>query len=587
MNPKTPTRVQEINAEIARQGNKGFSVAPSAPTYVPPVTPPSTITTNDLAPVTPINIPTPSAPSTASAGDSAGITAKITNDYNSIQNELKTAQEQARQQVSESKSSLLQKLGMKSDAVTEKANAMQTPEFLAKQKAVNDAYSEVQKLDQAQRAELEALNTQGLTAQGSQSAQAGIQRKYALARANLSVVYDVANRDYQSAIENIDRSAALKQEAVQPFIDYYSQILQSDLSQFSKAEQNTLQLKLADYEKKQKDITAVGDILKTAVTNGVQLSTQDVNKINSFTNPNDALGYLASRGISLADPLERQIKQAQLNKASLEIEKLKNEADSGKPLTGEFGNIVNIASSLTASSKVKESKLAITQALSTQNYPGAYALIANNVEEALTGTNKTRFSSARTDISVMSGMRNAIQDYVDAGGDIGFLKGTADQISKKFGQLATDPKFASLAVQLDREFQAYRNEMTGAAFTPQESAEYAKVNPRSNATLDLNLATIDGAISQLANRVKSTVDTRVPGSNKIYDLAFAKSDEVNSSTPVGDVQTVNGVKYIKAQDGLYYPENQTTSKTNTSTPQYTNTNTVPSLDSFGSLFKFK
>lgn len=326
MNPneiKVPNRVAQINAEIARQGNKGYSVAPnttdsSGNLLTPQI--PTTITSSMLGSnVAPINLPTPTPPSTAGAGLSGEVTAKITNDYNNLANELKTAQEQAKEQADSTKSGLLEKLGLKSQAVEDKAAAYQTPEFLAKQKAVNDAYSEVQKLDAAQRSELEALNAQGLTGAGSQSAQAGISRKYSLARANLAVVYDVANRDLQSAVENIDRAAALKQEAVQPFVDYYSKILDGDLSAFSKAEQNTLQLRLSEYQRKQDDISKVGEILKTAVANGVQLSSQDVTKINSFDNPNDALGYLASKGISLQNPVDAQIKQAQLDKINADI----------------------------------------------------------------------------------------------------------------------------------------------------------------------------------------------------------------------------------------------------------------------------
>ena len=123
----------------------------------------------------------------------------------------------------------------------------------------------------------------------------------------------------------------------------------------------------------------------------------------------------------------------------------------------------------------------------------------------------------------MEGMRTAIQNYVDAGGDVGFLKGKVDSIAKKFGQLKTDPKFSALATQLEREFQTYRNTMTGAAFSPGESAEYAKVNPRAGAQLDLNLATIDGALAQLENRITSTIETRVPGAKNIYRSVYPGS----------------------------------------------------------------
>jgi len=59
--------------------------------------------------------------------------------------------------------------------------------------------------------------------------------------------------------------------------------------------------------------------------------------------------------------------------------------------------------------------------------------------------------------------------------------------------------------------------MTGAAFTPAESREYESVNPTLGKTLNLNLAVIEGALAQLENRITGTVESKVPGANKIYD----------------------------------------------------------------------
>lgn len=186
---------------------------------------------------------------------------------------------------------------------------------------------------------------------------------------------------------------------------------------------------------------------------------------------------------------------------------------------GSFAATLNQASQLLGADKAKSSLDQLQRNIAAGDYASAYTTIANNVSQGLTGTNKTTYDDARTDIPVMEGMRNAIKEYTDAGGNVGFLKGTADNIAKKFGQLKTDPKFAALAVQLEREFQAYRQSMTGAAFGPGESADYAKVNPRANASLDLNLATIDGALSQLNNRVQGTINARVPGAQYIKEYA--------------------------------------------------------------------
>ena len=232
----------------------------------------------------------------------------------------------------------------------------------------------------------------------------------------------------------------------------------------------------------------------------------------------------------MRDLTEVSYKNEQLANARLQGEKLRQDLEKGKALTGEYGTIINGVSTLVPATSRDIFKETLTENIANGDFKNAYTNIINAVSNGLTGENKTRFDSAVTDIGVMRGLRDAIQDYTEAGGNTGFLKGSAEQIARRFGQLKTDPKFAELAVQLEREFQAYRQGMTGAAFTNKESREYASVNPTSGKSLDLNLAVIDGALNQLTNRVNSAVNQRVPDAKKIYDLAYTKQT-IETSNP--------------------------------------------------------
>lgn len=468
---KVPTRVAEVNAEIQRQGNKTYSVAPSAPTYISPQAP-TTISSASLASETPISLPNPTPPPTTGAGLSGEVTSKITTDYNNLQNELKTAQDQAKQQMQETKGGLLQSLGLKSSAVQEKADAYKSPEFLAKQKSVNDAYSEVQKLDAAQRSEMEALNAQGLTGQGSQDAQAGITRKYSLARANLAVVYDVANRDYQSAIENIDRAAALKQEAVQPYIDYYSQILQSDTSNFNQKERDVLDLKLNEYQKQQSDITAVGEIMKTIVGNGVQLSPQDIKALNYAKTPQEAISYLASRGIDTRDPLAVLEKRLQIQKLQAETNKIVNENkgttvdvskldDRGKAL---LANVKNLRFS-----SVEESKRIIgniSARLAQGDIQGAVDDLKEFGYQKLSSTQKTDYDNYAGAISAFDSASNQMDVQNITAGP---YKALAEK-TKPYTSIKNDKAYADLRSIIELGQAQLRKGFYGTAVTGTEAA---------------------------------------------------------------------------------------------------------------------
>jgi hypothetical protein len=80
--------------------------------------------------------------------------------------------------------------------------------------------------------------------------------------------------------------------------------------------------------------------------------------------------------------------------------------------------------------------------------------------------------------------------------------------------------------------------MTGAAFSPQESAEYSKVVPGKGKSIDLNLATIQGALNYANNYVEGAVRTKT-GEGGVYIKQYAegaKSSDAPASSG-GDLKS--------------------------------------------------
>lgn len=304
-------------------------------------------------------------------------------------------------------------------------------------------------------------------------------------------------------------------------------------------------------------IQEVKDAVSEAMVNGASQS-----EIARLTDPNiDDQTKLAlaqsitARGSNEMRNLEIASKSASIRASNLSSQKAQKEIEMlNNTYSGDFSNALDAASNLVGAERGKTSRVAIGNALNNGDYATAYALMANNVEESLTGEVKTKFANARTDYQVMLGMRDAIQEAQNAGVDTSFLSGTTEQIARRFGELKSDPAFATLAVQLEREFQSYRQNMTGAAFSPAESREYASVNPRTSASMDLNLATIDGALNQLENRIVSTVNTRIPGADKVYQAVSGGvvTGDVNpDEVEIGSTVEIGGVRYKKVGDDQY------------------------------------
>lgn len=397
---------------------------------------------------------------------------------------------------------------------------------------------------EALRRQQESIQTEaGLTSGQVNARVAEISRKSLSKQADIALLGLTAEREFENATLDlataqsiVDRKIELKYEPLKLKIDFYKEFYNEAKDDLDKAEQNQLNSLIRQEERQYNEGRAKDEqankILLNAMTNGAPTSL--ISQAQSAINRGDYDGATQILAGYQVDPLERQIKQAQLNnlrltgqKTQLEIEDYSTTNDV---LDGQFGGVIRTAAGLVGAERGKQSRIAIADAIKDNDYQTAYSLIANNVEESLTGENKTKFGAQRTDYLVLAGLETAIQEYADAGGDLGLLKGKADQISRKLLGVTGDSKLSSLAVQLEREFQAYRTAMTGAAFSPEESRDYEKVNPRTTASLDLNLATVSGARKQLENRITSTVNARVPGAQDLWSVSTGQTtdDYLNS-----------------------------------------------------------
>lgn len=176
------------------------------------------------------------------------------------------------------------------------------------------------------------------------------------------------------------------------------------------------------------------------------------------------------------------------------------------------------------------------------DYDSAYAMVQQSTGNGLKGAAATTFQQQTNSIGVLNDLKKAVQQYAAQGGNTNILKGTEDQIQTKIGKLMTDPKYASLAVQLNAAFQNYRLQMTGAAFGPKESAEYASILPSPGNTLDLNLAKLEGASNYLNSSVSSSIKS-VVGPGGVYIKEYAEGATPGSGEAGGEIT-------VKSPDGV-------------------------------------
>lgn len=190
---------------------------------------------------------------------------------------------------------------------------------------------------------------------------------------------------------------------------------------------------------------------------------------------------------------------------------------------GEFASTIKLAAQAGGTNAQRNQISSDLQDFIAQgDYQSAYTQILSSASAKLTGANASNFQQQVQSYTALEDMRDALKEYQIAGGNTNIFKGGADAIQTKIGALATDPKYAALAVRLNSAFQQYRQNMTGAAFGAKESSEYASVLPSAGNSFALNMAKLDGAESYLNSVVESTIKNTV-GEGGIYIKQYAEA----------------------------------------------------------------
>ena len=298
LDPNNPNVIRKINASPTWSAGE-----PMNPTvFDPKVVFPTTISSQTIGggvtsgSATPINLPTPTPPTTTSSGITARNQSSAEQAKASLDAEEQAYKEEQKTKATTSSNKVMEFLGLQQKAVDEKIAARQTPEFKAlfelKVKAINDQIS----LRKAQDAEINAVRSRtGISTGAIDQEINAINYKYAFQSAQLSLTANIASNNYQSAKQDIDDLYTLTMEKYTPLINYYSQLAQNDQKIFNDAEirilenkrdeSKTAQTQAANFEKQK------GTMMIQAKENGADNAT-----IQAMARATDMSGLVQATG---------------------------------------------------------------------------------------------------------------------------------------------------------------------------------------------------------------------------------------------------------------------------------------------------
>lgn len=176
----------------------------------------------------------------------------------------------------------------------------------------------------------------------------------------------------------------------------------------------------------------------------------------------------------------------------------------------------------------------------------------NQVNESLPAADRTKLNAHEANVAYLTNMENLLKQYKAKGGDTGLLVGTSQGIATKYGQAVTDPELIALQTAMNDNFVRFRADITGAAFSPEESKGYEALVPSANKNIDLNLAVIQGARDYAQQQADSTYQRKMgtTGYDNLKGIIEAE-DKINTYMEKAPLDVQQKVAQMAA-DGVEY-----------------------------------
>lgn len=148
----------------------------------------------------------------------------------------------------------------------------------------------------------------------------------------------------------------------------------------------------------------------------------------------------------------------------------------------------------------------ISNKIARGDFEGAKSDIIGAAISAIPVEQQNKAFGRNQALDALDDIQRALDEYSSAGGNTGFLKGSYENIIKNLGK-TSDPKLVDVAQRITLAMIAYRNAVSGAAFTESELKQYEQLFPSIKGNTELNKAKIDSLKSVFNLNQKSVLRT--------------------------------------------------------------------------------
>ena len=490
------------------------TLTPSTTAATTPAKGSSVITSESMGQTPKLVVPSTTNSGSTSAAISGGTDQLVETHQSEIDRQLAQKVEADKLAVAESGNAVTRTLGQMfniyNSRATEEANS-NLPEL---GQIKNDSINSLMKSKRAQQKEIESARTRpGATMLSVSREEDAINRRYASEQVDLSINYDIANRNYTSVLENVNRKIELQLEPLKLQFDYVSSFYRDNREQLSRSETNQLNLMMKRDEAKINGKTEVGNLISKLMETNPEAVTPKLLKelTDKATNGMEASMIMARNGISLRDPLDTMYKKAQINKIYADIAETKRKADQESGYT-EVTDPATGKKTVVKTDYTAKQKAVIT----TLNEN-----VSKNATYAKTTSMRTYAENVAASLSLATGVGdlaaiNQFQKVIDEGAvtrdqDVKLIQSSQSLLNSLKTQAKKLEKGEQLSPELRQQMKTavesiYDAQVTALSKDPYIAAKIAEAELYNLNTSD----TILGQLGAFAREGESNTTTRVP-----------------------------------------------------------------------------
>lgn len=169
--------------------------------------------------------------------------------------------------------------------------------------------------------------------------------------------------------------------------------------------------------------------------------------------------------------------------------------------------LTNVAPWMTADAR-KSTVASMKNYVANGDIENAKTLLSNAISDNLKWQEKIKYDFLTSTVDNIDALKSAYSDFKAKGGDTGLFAGNLEDIAKKVGKVK-DPALRWLATTILMSVQQYRKDISGAAFSPQEAAEYESIFPSISNSIELNDTILSSLDKTLRNSQSNFMSRKI------------------------------------------------------------------------------